>query len=1686
MSNPTTPSHAPEPFGAVPSRIPPPSPDALAAIDGTVKRLRAELAATTDKNRQGRLLFEIGEIEERAGDEPSAARDYLAAFNAEPTFREPLEGLVRLLERRRSLKNLGKLVDALTRAAQKPDEKARALLMKAAYLEDVAGDLDGAKQAANEAAHAEAPENEAASAWLALEILAAKQADAVLREEALEERAKGAGDATWRGLLLLDVAKLLTALGDVDGALETLAKAKTEASDVAFAAAVAIDRLTRRESGMVGTEEATARAEAHAIALEEQGIAIHEAMQSVERGDALGVPRWMRNITTLADAWLRAAEARRLAGNLDKAALLLDRAMEIVDNAQDAEIVDAPVEDREPPPGVDQSAGDVTHEPRHGSDAGQDAENGPQAAPATQTPPASIEKRAEKKAPTPALVDAALAGARIRIAEVMGDTALAARLAQRRMLDEKDGGIAAALAMRVAEQAASEGDGPRALEALSLAIQRDPGCLPARALQLDLLADGGEPSAFASQLESFADHLATDDARGRTFLLAAFSWAVQAGDVAGAKAALSQASMYGVAPATTARLARALASLGGDALWFEEATKRLIASGASEPESVPLWVELLRARFARNDVEGIAKTLRELSNAPHGAWLGRILEAFLPERFDPERTAVKGEARRRLALDELAGLDGDPDVARSLALLAAIRAHAAADIEGARRRLVDLVARDPADALAATYLADLERARAAHAAAADVAASAAAASSDGPLAAALYFEAGFERWRDGNKKVALESFDEAAVGAPAAAKIVLGWAARGVDVDSLEGRRHALSRGLDGGADPCLIALERFATELGGGDPDDAATALRTLEEHAAGDLAVAGALARLSWSQGATDDDAIRTALGRIGALGPGASTFAAAERTRVARDATAGNVDDIALAARSWFDAGGGLTAAMEWLGAALTVGHAQDQRAAREAIAMTLQGEGREQMLASAASSFAGMEGDSGAGPVPLIVGSSAAARLANLELAPPGCDPRRRATALIDMDTTLGEDAQLDALGLAAWSALAAGDTTAAIAGFERVSSARPDDIVAWEGLRTCAQLEGTKQLRAVAAGELGARSSDAARGAGFLEESGLLWLELGDNERAEVAFERGFERDPSRSTAFDKLFRAVRERKESDKLLAIISRRLDVTDDPQEIAKLFWEQARVLREQGDQDGALKALEHVVMLEPDHVGALALTGEIALKRGLFEEAATALARLSAHEAAPAKNRVTAGVAAVDIFENKLDRFDKALEVLLALHKAKLSSLPVRERLARAAARTGSWTEATAILEELMYERPEAEGRIEAARLAMAIHRDRLSNPNGARRAIVKLLEESPTDGEALDMLVATEHAPEVQTQLLKRAHVTLLTKLQARPTDLPSVKRLAKVARAISDDALQQAALSVAVVLSGGDAATEQLLAQLAAKKGRVPQVALTETIFRQILAPGDDGPVAQLFRLLGPTLAEALGPSLQACGVTKKDKVDPRSGLALRNEIATWTGAFGIPQFDLYVGGKDPLGVQGVPGEIPSLVVGSGVNAPLAPTTRARVARELLAVARGTTVVRSRDEITVAAIVAAACNLAEVKLDHPPYAVLAEVERLISKALARKSKKQLPDVCRAIVASGTDPRAWSRRALASHARIAAIASGDAGVVLSDVLNEPLERLATAVKGEPRAEELLRFMLSPGYLDLRRSLGLEGAS
>jgi tetratricopeptide (TPR) repeat protein len=1564
--------------------------------------LQTEQESATEPQHKALLLHELGVLEERGGEEMEAAREFLAAFNAHAQFREPLEGLVRLLERRKSVKNLPKLLDALLRVAESPVEKARALVKRASFLADFKKDDGGARasllQATTERESDPTP-------WLELEVLAGRTNDPALRVEALEARAKLETNATWRGLLLVALADLLAKQGETEQATKCLETALALDGSARFRAAGALERLARDNGQKV----------AYATALEAQADLVVAALTDPAEGDRLGVPRSARQQEVVADAWLRAAETRKQLGDLVAAAALLDKALERV-------------------------------------------------------------------GPRPAILTA-----RLSVAETAGDTATAERIAETLLDQGLKGPSAAALLMRVAEAAANRDDATGALAALTKALEADAGCIPARALQIDLLGNATDAAALASALEAMAAELPSDEAKGRAFLLSAYVFAIQARDVSGAKAALSQAGMYGLSPGLLARTGRMLAAVLEDSAWYDEATKRLVSGGGQAADPLSLWFELGRSRVLRGEDESAARAFESIAGAPGGEWLGPALGAYTLGRRGPKPAEgdAKVEAPAKKVgppemLDRLRKAEPDAQAMRALAVAAARRADLGGDLDQACARLHELFEAEPGDLPCAVYLADLEKRAKRPLESAKVLATAAATVTDPELAALLHLEAAVLLFRSGERRIALDELEAALAQSEKPVAPLFAWALRAIDAVSSEERRRLLDRALEFSDDAPLLSLQRLTLELFSptSDAETIKALLDAVERRADGDLAAAAALVRVLWDEKGADRDAFVRSVERVAESSASAAPLAAWENLRLARLES-----DHILAgqhARTFAESMRSLPANLEWLGAAMAAGDRTGEITARRTIAEAFSGEARSAMLASAA--LVSLI-DAPDGVEPLLRETDAGARIMNLELAPPGADPRRRAAALFGLENALGDEARFDALVMAGYNHLALGNAEEALSCFDAVTMERPDDLFAWEGLRSAAETLGNVEKQTIACAELGELCADDRRSAEFFERAALLSIdELGDETEGERVLERAFAKDPSRPVAFDRLFRRVRERGDADKLLALIARRLDVAEDPDELAKLYWERARVLRQKGDRSGALAALENVTMIEPDHVGALALKGEIDITQSNFEGAAKNLSRLATLEEAPAQQRLMSGVAAVDLYENKLNDTRRALEILVTLHESGLSTMPVRERMARAAAKVGSWGHATSILQQLMTERATSDGRIEAARLAMAIWRDKLREPAKAEAAVTKLLEEAPEDGEGLDLLLETKFPATLKRHLLLRGRFAIVEALSREPVDLERIVRLSSVAKALSDLPLRQATLGVLKALTGSDPAVEQELELLDERVARVPQVAVDDKTIGMIGDPDDHGPLTNLFAAIADALSEALGPSLEGLGVSKKHRVDPRSGLPIRNEVAAWAGALGLGEFDLYVGGNDPGGVHGIASEIPAIVVGSGITAPLTPDGRQAIARELFALRRGISVTRTRDDTTVAAIVAAACNLAEVRIDSPPYAMLSDVQRLLGKTLPRRTRKILPDLCRAIVAEHRDVRAWARSALASMYRMAAIAAGDVSLVLSDALGAPLSRLPDLIGHDDRARRLIAFVLSPRYLELRGKLGM----
>ncbi len=1576
--------------------------DPSASTDGAtfnsgIERLRAEHAAVSSPAQQAALLHEIGVLEERSGDEAAAARDHLAAINCDPEFREPLERLVAIIERRQSYKNLGKVLERMVRVAETAGERARALVHHAAFLTDHENDLEGARQALLDAAEETA---EDPAVWLALEWLAARLSDNALRERALSARADLAGSGTLRALLLIEVAEQRARDGLLESALDALDRAVSQGGEATFQALRAQERLAH-EYGQPDVE---------AKSLETQAELVLRALNDGKSGDAQGVPRALRTQEGVASLWLRAAELRRAEGDSARAETLLDRAL-------------------------------------------------------TQLP-----------------TEPSVLSARLALADAANDAAAAARLARQALDCGIAGELGAALWLRIAEAAGAESDRLGALHAVEQALALAPACAPARALLLDLMSDLPEAARLAASLEATAEQFQQESAKANAYLVSADTWARLAGDAGGAKAALSQAALSGASPALVSRVARLLAAVTGDSGWYEEATRRLLAQGATEDEIADLWLELVRARALRGDLPGTAAAVQSLAHAPLGAWLGNLLGAYLLPWLS-SRTADSGGQEPKApasgaGLLALAQADASPERAGALGFLSALRALGAGDGEAARRELSALHDREPGELAVVGALSALEREAGALGATRDVLSAAASASDDTETSAALYLASGMLSFELSERATAVTAFRRAAELDSEAATPLLSWALRAAEPDNASARAAALLNLAE--TDAGLAALERFGLQLErGGSTDVALEALRSLSSED-GDLGGAAEIARAAW--GGSDALGLRRdALESLANRGPEAARLAHAVLHQVTLiqggpNTVPSGADALETAAR-WARSDTSLGPALEWFAFALAAGDKDSELAARRALVERLP-EPSKQAVAASVALIADLIGD----PVEPLPATSPAARLANLELALPGKQPARRASALLDARDLLGDEAVPVATAMAGFNQLAAGDVNGAFDSFRGVVEALPSDALGWEGLRAAAEAKGDRGTFAEASAALGDAVSDGVRGSALWEEAATVLLdELGDPVRGEFALSRAVERDIQRFSAFDRLFRIVRARKDGPLLLDLIERRLAVAEEVPEIVRLWWERARALREGSDREGALRALEQVRELEPDHVGALALTGEICITLQRFQDAADNLARLAEHPAAPAQQRLMSGVAAVDLYEGRLKNLDRALEVLMGLYRGNLTTLPVRERVARTAARAGAWDQATEVLEQLMVERDTPKGRVEAARLAIAIYRDELKMPEAAQEATCKLLSEAPSDGEALDLVLTGAFAESVAKDLLTRGLKRLVEELQEQPLQREAIDRTARIAGTLGRLPLRQAALGALVALGSEPGPIDAELARLDERVPTVPRITIDDASLPSLIDPDDSGALPPLFQAIAATISEALGPGLSALGVGKKERVDPRAGLAIRNEIMKWTGALGLGEIELYIGGSDPEGVCVVASETPALVIGKAVVAPLSPYHRQAIARELLALRRGTSVLRHREPEEIHALVVAACRVVEVDIPSPPFALLGEFQRQLTREMPRKVRKLLPDLARAFQRSGQDPVLWYRAATSTLDRMAAIAAGDVSRVLS---SDPRKRghLSSSNEAQARAKRLLSFVLSPTYIELREKLGM----
>ncbi|MBI4705446.1 MAG: hypothetical protein HY744_30495, partial [Deltaproteobacteria bacterium] len=753
-------------------------------IDSVLARVRAEQALATDASRQALLRHECGVLEEARGDETAAAREFLAAFNADPALREPLEALLRIYGRSRSERHLPKLLQSLVGAARSPAESARALWELGSYREDVEHDWAAAKLCLLEAVELDPSE---VACWLGLGLGAAAQGEADLQARALQARAALADEPTWRGLLLVELGEKCAAGGEHARAMELFEQA---------AALGGSARLGARASQEIAAERA-GELDLVLRALEGQAELIELGLEDPAAAVRLGVPRHMHSAVHAAAAWLRVALVRQRLGDPGGSSIALGAAADrLPDNLL-------------------------------------------------------------------------LARLRIAACDAAGDGAQAAAIAKGQLAAGAQGGDAAALWVRVGQAAQAAGDENAALEAYGKAAQLDPQSVVARVLETDLLARGDDPARFAAALQAELEVPLPAAGRGRAWLAVACVWALRAQDGARAREALGRAVESGVPELRAQRVARLCAAQCRDEAWHEQATARLCELSASASERAGLWLDLGLSRLRRGQAEAAQAAFGELADVaaqgelPGGLspWLGHALAAYAVG-LGWGGLAQRGSEH----VSRLAKVQPGEALARGMALVAALLAARAGEREQALRRLEEEHRRDPADPVAALFLADSQRRGGDAPAAAETLLSCSRASHDPELCGTMQIEAAFLLWRAGDRDAAIAALELAIEHTPVAARVALLWALRAGRPNDQASRRRVLE--LDEMAGPCAGPLERFGLAAAARDGEaEARGALAELEHaQAGGDVAVAAALGQLLFAGDVDDRHVMARACGGLG----------------------------------------------------------------------------------------------------------------------------------------------------------------------------------------------------------------------------------------------------------------------------------------------------------------------------------------------------------------------------------------------------------------------------------------------------------------------------------------------------------------------------------------------------------------------------------------------------------------------------------------------------------------------------------------------------------------------------------------------------------------------------------------------------------------------------------------------------
>jgi tetratricopeptide (TPR) repeat protein len=661
---------------------------------------------------------------------------------------------------------------------------------------------------------------------------------------------------------------------------------------------------------------------------------------------------------------------------------------------------------------------------------------------------------------------------------------------------------------------------------------------------------------------------------------------------------------------------------------------------------------------------------------------------------------------------------------------------------------------------------------------------------------------------------------------------------------------------------------------------------------------------------------------------------------------------------------------------------------------------------------------------------------------------------------------------------------AGRTEAGLAVVRQGIARLPDHPGLLEAEARLAEAAGDFAGAADACGRLArAWFSQEEKATALTRAAALLLHGLQDAAGAERILREALRRVPNHVGANRLLERLLNDRGDDGALAEQLESRIAAEIETPALVALYQEQADRLLAMEDAEGAIEAIENLLLLDATNAPAHRMKIDILSGAGRFEEAVEALDEFAASSPDPVERR-TAVWRSAELRAGELKDFDGALEALRTLWSGGDEHPQTLRVISRVAEQGARWEEADAALDQLARRISEPFKRAGILRERARILLEHLFEDEAAEQLLEEVLGVDPTDISALQLALQFKDE-EGATAMLSRAEAGLQVRLDETPLDPETIARLREISDLLERPGAVANCDAVSAVIGG--AGSEDL------PGAGLPVPGADHARLRALLLhPDERGSAAsEVLRLAasltGEVFAAAEGfPEVPRGAFVGRPAEDPLATWTLR-----WAASIGAPEFDVARYGEDPRGSVTLPRPRPAVAVNSDLTLPLAARNRFFLARHIWRAACGTGSFQEGDAATPlrwTLALAAACLGDKAPLPLPTDSQLVERAR---KAMPRKLRKILTEPCRALLSIPPQQlRAWTAALSHSADRFGLLVSGDLAGAVNWIVEESAgpnglrqlaERPAETLAKVPRGRQLIRFALSPDYLAARELAG-----